>query len=428
MPESARPKRRLSRFFVVLAAFVGLVACAAIGIVVWSRAETSSLRKEFQTRSYPTSTEELDAWYAHVPDAENAALGFLAAEKAGVQDDDELLPAMCTGESCPRLNLSDAQILARSEALVAKNSKALELAHAAARLESSRYPIDLSVWPLAPDYFDQNKAVTWVARLIILEAAISAQKGDAERATGALVAGFACARSLSGTPILFSQMSALSIYRRVEEEAVETFGRVSLSMAQLDRVSSAVRELRASISLPRALAGESVFGLFSDSPANPLSWPTLKYDRIQFGELVHTLLVAADAPMAEGLPVFESIENEEHERPANDSSPMTNMMTPAFSRLCSGLTKGVVRLEMFNLVVGIEKYRLARGSSPTVLAELVPEFVAAVPRDPFGTGPYRYLRDDKGYAVYSVGYDRRDDGGATMKEKRLGDMVFRVTH
>ncbi len=429
MTEPVKRKRwRLSPFFMVLGAFVGLVAAGAIGIVLPSRAEANSLREEFRARGFPTSTAELDTWYAHVPDAENAALGFLAAAKAGVQESEELLPIMCTGESCPGLDLSSAETLARSEALVAKNSKALELAHAAAGLKSSRYPIDLNVWPPAANYYEQNEAVTWVARLVILEAAVAAHKGDAERATEALVAGFACARSVGGTPILHSQLVALSIHRRVEEEAMASLRHVSFSSTQLDRLSAAARDMRASISISRAVAGESVFGLFTDSPANPLSWPTGRYDRTQLGKLVQMLLAAADAPMAEGLPVFERIEKQKHDRLTKMTSPMTDLMAPAFSRLGSGLMSGIVRLELFNLVLAIEKYRLARGSSPALLVELVPDFAATIPRDPYGTAPYRYVREEKGYAVYSLGYDRHDDDGVPMKKTRLGDMGFHVAH
>jgi len=59
----------------------------------------------------------------------------------------------------------------------------------------------------------------------------------------------------------------------------------------------------------------------------------------------------------------------------------------------------------------VERFRLARGSLPENLNELVPQFLSAVPGDPFDGQPLRYHRLGKGYVIYSVGRDGLDDGG-----------------
>lgn len=71
------------------------------------------------------------------------------------------------------------------------------------------------------------------------------------------------------------------------------------------------------------------------------------------------------------------------------------------------------------VVVAVERFRLRHGHLPTVLTELVPEFLASVPVDPFDGQPLRYRRLSAGaaevygrpYVIYAVGRDRRDDGG-----------------
>lgn len=71
-----------------------------------------------------------------------------------------------------------------------------------------------------------------------------------------------------------------------------------------------------------------------------------------------------------------------------------------------------VSLDQARLAVALERCRLARGAFPAALAELVPEFFAEMPRDVFSGQPYRYERSAGGsFRLYSVGSDRRDDGG-----------------
>jgi hypothetical protein len=67
------------------------------------------------------------------------------------------------------------------------------------------------------------------------------------------------------------------------------------------------------------------------------------------------------------------------------------------------------------------------------LAELVPQFLPAVPEDPFDHKPLRYIRrSDTEWLVYSVGRNRSDDGGKKPKsssaaDKRDADLVFPST-
>ena len=59
----------------------------------------------------------------------------------------------------------------------------------------------------------------------------------------------------------------------------------------------------------------------------------------------------------------------------------------------------------------VERFRLATGRLPDNLAELSPTFVNGIALDPFDGQPLRYKKLAKGYVVYSVGEDGKDDGG-----------------
>jgi hypothetical protein len=62
------------------------------------------------------------------------------------------------------------------------------------------------------------------------------------------------------------------------------------------------------------------------------------------------------------------------------------------------------------LVVALNLHRMDKGAYPATLDALVPDYVDAVPLDPYDGEPFRYAPDKQ--LVYSVGQDVKDDGGS----------------
>lgn len=61
--------------------------------------------------------------------------------------------------------------------------------------------------------------------------------------------------------------------------------------------------------------------------------------------------------------------------------------------------------------LAIRWYESQFGELPAQLQDLVPEFLASVPVDPFLNQPLVYRREDGGFVLYGVGIDGVDDGG-----------------
>lgn len=61
--------------------------------------------------------------------------------------------------------------------------------------------------------------------------------------------------------------------------------------------------------------------------------------------------------------------------------------------------------------VAITQYKLANGSNPNTLADLLPTYLNAIPIDLFGN-PLVYRRTPDGYLLYSLGPDGKDHGGS----------------
>lgn len=126
------------------------------------------------------------------------------------------------------------------------------------------------------------------------------------------------------------------------------------------------------------------------------------------------LMRGADLPRLQRLPIFAGVDEAVNAAPAWHKQ---------FRNLLPGLTgvgraKDQFEAETSGLIalVAVERYKAAKGGLPESLSVLVPEYLSAVPRDPFGD-VIRYTRLEKvdsfgrGYLIYSVGYDGKDNGG-----------------
>lgn len=81
----------------------------------------------------------------------------------------------------------------------------------------------------------------------------------------------------------------------------------------------------------------------------------------------------------------------------------------------------------------MERYRRDHPEQPPdSLDALVPNYLTAVPTDPFGNGPLHDQRLPVGFRIYRVGTNLRDDGGLPMVDEKAfdapSDLSFTVEH
>jgi hypothetical protein len=81
------------------------------------------------------------------------------------------------------------------------------------------------------------------------------------------------------------------------------------------------------------------------------------------------------------------------------------------------------------LTVAVERYRRKHGELPSSLDDLHPTYIDSLPLDPFTGKELLFSRDEKAYVVYSVGANRKDDGGSIIRkteENRPLDCGLRI--
>ncbi len=75
-----------------------------------------------------------------------------------------------------------------------------------------------------------------------------------------------------------------------------------------------------------------------------------------------------------------------------------------------------VKRDLINVGFRLAQYRADRGEYPNQLADLVPQYIAAIPIDPFADHPFVYRWQPVGFMLYSVGLNGKDDGGTGYRD------------
>ena len=75
-------------------------------------------------------------------------------------------------------------------------------------------------------------------------------------------------------------------------------------------------------------------------------------------------------------------------------------------------------IEGGHLTLALKAYKTKYGSYPENLKQLVPGILPSLPLDPFTGKDFIYRKEGKGFIVYSVGRNLKDDGGVSSVKKR----------
>lgn len=97
------------------------------------------------------------------------------------------------------------------------------------------------------------------------------------------------------------------------------------------------------------------------------------------------------------------------------------LFLPATNACVIAEDRAIMQVEFTKLAFALAAYRAEQGSYPTKLADLVPKYIAKVPKDIFNDAEPHYRQEGNGYLLYSVGDNGKDDGGKGLENERRGD-------
>jgi len=108
---------------------------------------------------------------------------------------------------------------------------------------------------------------------------------------------------------------------------------------------------------------------------------------------------------------------------------LAGLLLPAIDKVHRKAGMAQALTDQVVVACALERARLADGSYPPSLAALTPRFLPKPRRDVMSREPLMYRPEGKGYVLYSIGWNRRDDGGTPGKvlfDDERGDWVWRV--
>jgi len=126
---------------------------------------------------------------------------------------------------------------------------------------------------------------------------------------------------------------------------------------------------------------------------------------------------------------FEKLENAEITTPSFlPKEFLHDSLKGTYTHLFRRLLSFQALLDNAQIAVALERHRFKHGTYPKTLVELAPDFLPEVPLDPINGEQRIYkIKDDGTPMFYSVGINKKDDGGIPHRRPELGDWVWQYS-
>lgn len=273
-----------------------------------------------------------------------------------------------------------------------------------------------------------------IARLLDLQARLQAREGKDDEAHRSVLAMFGAAEAVKHEPILVSQLIYIALRAVAQNTTRELLPECDWTDEQIQQLIDECQNPDWRMQLKDAMIGEralsrTVFenpaGLGPDIASVRLI--TSFEDERFYIDYMTKCVAATEKPFPE---VFDELERLEAELTNTTqfqqiSRPITMLMAPAIATASFAFARALAADRATAAHLAIELYRRKHGKPPAALEDLVPEFLAEVPIDPFSPNrqPLIYRVDPTEIVIYTVYQNQTDDGG---DDTDLADFVWRV--
>jgi hypothetical protein len=394
--------------------------------------DVGSLRAAYRAAGLPTTGEELNAFYAAVPDEDNAALPIMQAVELMQEYPDDRrfeirgfdMPGRTEGLS------SEQEMLLRG--YVALNTNALLQLMTAQTLPRSRYPVDLS-GGLASDttHLGQVKSLGKLLEYHALLALLDHRSDDAVQSIQSILC---LARSLDAEPTLLASLVRDALVSMAVRSTERALTAAPLDAPSLAEIHGCLRSVRRTNSFMHVLAGETGSVALclalehpemfetkktddnTPPPVGKVGWAFVRLSGLYARDLrfylrgMQTNLAVARRPLPDRLAMTNQFAVMQATAEARHHF-IVSLLLPVMGKVVLKDASGVAVWTLGQAGLAIEEFRTSEGRLPNTLEELVPAHLNSVPIDPLDGQPLRYLRRDQGYVLYSIGSDQQDDGG-----------------
>jgi len=423
-PETPERKRRF-RFGclgICVCAFLMLVL-TWVGVKLWMVHALNSEIAALRAAGEPVTWEEVIAGIEPIPDEENLALVLLPHLASLPAWKESPAGSAVVGRSEGWLGARRREKMVKlMRSCVADNRVALDALYDAAKCPSGRWPVNPDPSMSSDHYMPILLHIRSAVRLLDVEAELRATEGDGHGAALSVRAMRRLAASLDESPYLIATQVRFACGAMSVDAAEHALGLTRLPAADLAMLRdefateaqqlslrTAVRGERAGLLwLTTELAEESGVGLSRMLYIAHVMIPGTGETDAIFG-LKHTTGWAEllDLPPRE-LRAAAKLYNDRYELTAYDWKafvfhPISTTCAPVMARSSDTFVAAKLRLHVACTALAVEEFRLKNSRWPDKLADLVPDYIDAVPQDwfaPAGT-TVSYARTPAGVRIWS---------------------------
>lgn len=345
--------------------------------------------------------------------------------------------------------------LEEGRVLVAQTADVLRLLREGAARPECRYPIRYDTEPTIATLLPELSHVRSGVRMLGLSFEVHLTDGRADAAAEDCLAAARLAKSARGEPFLISELVDIACNQLAQRQLEALLDRSELPAETLARFAPMPSEAETRKRFQHTMQSELCMGIdafrhilsgrmdtwmLSDVKHPPLggalltalTWvfrPVLAGDFASYIDDMSLYVELAGRPYREAHAGWQTradaLVRNTGAHPY--SRAISRLLLPALSRAAGVFEHGFECEQMAAIAVALRRYRMDCGQYPDALDALAPKYLAAVPADLFSGESLKYRKEGKGFLLYSVGLNGKDDGGVEppKSSRDEGDIVWR---
>lgn len=408
----------------LLPALIWLIATASTSSHV--QAEIERLRKAGE----PVDAAGIRAMIPHcAPGEDNAAMVYQEAFGRRV---DPPGYADINGATSDRWTPQQWDI---ARQFVTGNADYFRLLDQASRIEKCEFDTNWddmfnATFPQFAPMREASRALTTKAELLLAD-------GRIDEAAATCATHYRLARHTEQNPTLIGQLVAVAVRGIGNKELERVLSQGTPSVATCRRMFTEMDDPQRLQAWVNAMRAERVFGLqafemveegrgavlaqFEDNPSRQAAMllalgtvgrPLLNSSKQYYLDCLQGYVEALGLPWPQAKAKADALEAQQSHLP--QYAWLTSMLMPVFSRALDTRDRELAYLGASRIALAAKAYKGEHGAYPTSLADLT-KAGWKLPLDPFTGQAYRYQQVGKGFMVYSLGPDLKDDGGVDYK-------------
>lgn len=279
---------------------------------------------------------------------------------------------------------------------------------------------------------------------------MNTQDRNSKEALRSIQLGFRLHNSLRDEPSMIAQLVRVSILAIDSRSLNDYLKEGSISEVQAKQLFSTLASIDVNHGYIRALQGERAYFIYRmNAPYNSIFYPSSAEEdpdciipEMIIGYVYEKAMFKADAAayihfMGEQIKIIPLSYKELNSKHVYDESdiPFYAILTRILAPVQSDARRHMANAQLAGdqIILALQAYKERYGTYPQSISELKGKLGWKLPKDTYSDKDFLYRRQGKGFILYSVGPNMKDDGGVQRSKKyfdyrETGDFVWTMDH